>query len=473
MRLPPIVCAPNWCFLGAHLGQLRTARNKSVSVDDDSRWTYFRSFEISLELTGSGVQRRRAVSHAFAAVRAARNTCRCRRLGDSRSTCPRCHGGDRRGRHQRVAVPAGERHDRRRRHRPLGVRPGGDHAHVTSASSSNWTLDETRDPNGAAGHRRRSTPPASTRSCARSTAAMTGSVTVAGRRADARARSSSSRGRSASATTRSRPGITMLQELGAANGFTVTATEDPTQFTDANLAQFDVVVFLSTTSDVLNDAQQTAFEHYIEAGGGYVGIHAATDTEYQWAWYGQMLGGYFRNHPAGTPTATVNIEDTNEPSTTGITTPWTRVDEWYNFQPPTNPVVNGGGNDYSPRDSGVKVLDDGRRVDLRRGRRQHHRRRPPGHVVHRLRRRPRLVHGARPHAGLLLRGAVPRRWSSAASRPPRAPSPPTAAPRARPPRRPTTSRSPRSTTTPRARWSSPSPRTAASSTSSASPARST
>ena len=61
-----------------------------------------------------------------------------------------------------------------------------------------------------------------------------------------------------------------------------------------------------------------------------------------------MLGGYFRNHPAGTPTATVNIEDTNEPSTTGIPTPWPRVDEWYNFQPPTNPVVNGGGNDYSP-----------------------------------------------------------------------------------------------------------------------------
>ena len=69
-----------------------------------------------------------------------------------------------------------------------------------------------------------------------------------------------------------------------------------------------------------------------------------------------MLGGYFRNHPAGTPNATVHIEDANEPSTTGITTPWARVDEWYNFQPPTNPVVNGGGNDYSPRDSGVKVL---------------------------------------------------------------------------------------------------------------------
>src|SRR4051794_15177080 len=151
-------------------------------------------------------------------------------------------------------------------------------------------------------------------------------------------------------------GITAIQQLGASNGFTVTATEDAAQFTDANLAQYDVVVFLSTTGDVLNDAQQTAFEHYIEAGGGYVGIHAAADTEYTWPWYGQMLGAYFRNHPAGTPTATVHIEDTNEPSTTGLPDPWTRVDEWYNFQPPNNPVVNGGGNDYSPRESGVKVL---------------------------------------------------------------------------------------------------------------------
>ena len=104
-------------------------------------------------------------------------------------------------------------------------------------------------------------------------------------------------------------GIAAIQALGTANGFTVDATEDAAQFTDANLAQYDVVVFLSTTGDVLNDAQQTAFEHYIQAGGGFAGIHSATDTEYTWPWYGQMLGGYFRNHPAGTPTATVKVED--------------------------------------------------------------------------------------------------------------------------------------------------------------------
>ena len=70
-------------------------------------------------------------------------------------------------------------------------------------------------------------------------------------------------------------GIAAIQALGAANGFTVTATEDAAAFTDANLAQYDVVVFLSTTGDVLDDAQQTAFENYIRAGGGYAGIHAA------------------------------------------------------------------------------------------------------------------------------------------------------------------------------------------------------
>ena len=148
----------------------------------------------------------------------------------------------------------------------------------------------------------------------------------------------------------------MFQELGAANDFNVVATDDAAAFTTTNLANFDAVVFLSTTGEVLNDEQQDAFEDYIQGGGGYVGIHSATDTEYAWPWYGEMLGGYFRNHPAGTPTATVNITDGDEPSTQGLPTNWARDDEWYNFQGPTNPVVNGGGTDYSPRNSGVKVL---------------------------------------------------------------------------------------------------------------------
>src|SRR5918999_302127 len=151
-------------------------------------------------------------------------------------------------------------------------------------------------------------------------------------------------------------GITAIQELGAANGFAVDATEDSTAFTDENLAQYDAVVFLNTTGDVLTDAEQDAFERYIQAGGGYVGIHAAADTEYTWGWYGQMLGGYFKNHPPGTPTASVDITDPDEPSTRTVPARWTRTDEWYNYQSPANPSVGGGGADYSPRDSGVKVL---------------------------------------------------------------------------------------------------------------------
>ena len=151
-------------------------------------------------------------------------------------------------------------------------------------------------------------------------------------------------------------GIAAIQALGAANDFAVTATEDSTQFNAANLAQYDAVVFLSTTGDVLSATEQDAFEDYMRAGGGFVGIHAAADTEYTWPWYGQMVGGYFRNHPPGTPTATVNIEDPDEPSTEGLPAAWVRTDEWYNYQSPANPVVGGGGNDYSPRTSGVKVL---------------------------------------------------------------------------------------------------------------------
>ncbi len=156
-------------------------------------------------------------------------------------------------------------------------------------------------------------------------------------------------------------GIAAIQALGAANDFEVDATEDSAQFTTANLAQYDAVVFLSTTGDVLNDEQQDAFESYMRAGGGFVGIHAAADTEYTWPWYGQMIGAYFRNHPSGTypnggRDGTVDIEDANEPSTEGLPVRWARIDEWYNYQSFESPSVGGGGDDYSARDSDVHVL---------------------------------------------------------------------------------------------------------------------
>lgn len=127
-------------------------------------------------------------------------------------------------------------------------------------------------------------------------------------------------------------GIAAIQELGSANSFAVDTTEEAARFTDANLAQYDVVVFLSTTGDVLNATQQAAFERYIRAGGGYVGIHSASDTEYAWPWYGSLVGAYFKGHPSGTQRATINVENRAHPSTAHLGATWQRTDEWYSFQ---------------------------------------------------------------------------------------------------------------------------------------------
>jgi type 1 glutamine amidotransferase len=132
-------------------------------------------------------------------------------------------------------------------------------------------------------------------------------------------------------------GIAAIQQLGAANGFTVTATEDAAQFTTANLAQYQVVIWLMTTGDVLNATQQTAFQSYIGAGGGYVGVHAAADTEYDWPFYGGLVGAYFSSHPA-IQQATVRVEAPTNASTAHLPANWVRTDEWYNYR--TNPRAN-------------------------------------------------------------------------------------------------------------------------------------
>jgi type 1 glutamine amidotransferase len=126
-------------------------------------------------------------------------------------------------------------------------------------------------------------------------------------------------------------GVAALRELGQAGGFSVDATENPAVFSDAGLAPYRAVVFLSTTGDVLDAAQQAAFERYIRAGGGFVGVHAASDTEYDWPWYGGLLGAYFASHPA-VQTATLHVGEADHPSTKGLPASWLRRDEWYNFR---------------------------------------------------------------------------------------------------------------------------------------------
>ncbi|MBI4579703.1 MAG: ThuA domain-containing protein, partial [Planctomycetes bacterium] len=125
--------------------------------------------------------------------------------------------------------------------------------------------------------------------------------------------------------------VAAIEALGAGHGFGVDATEDAGVFDDARLGGYRAVVFLLTTGDVLEPEQQAAFERYVRAGHGYVGVHSAADTEYDWPWYGGLLGAYFSSHPAIQP-AGVQIEDPTHPSTAGLPERWNREDEWYNFR---------------------------------------------------------------------------------------------------------------------------------------------
>jgi len=125
-------------------------------------------------------------------------------------------------------------------------------------------------------------------------------------------------------------GIAAIKRLGAENNFAVEATEDAAVFTDANLSQYQAIVFLSTTGTILDDRQKAAFRRYIEAGGGFVGIHSASDTEHDWPWYGGLVGAYFQSHP-GIQKAAIRVEDRSHPSTASLPGRWERTDEWYNF----------------------------------------------------------------------------------------------------------------------------------------------
>src|ERR1044072_6370517 len=127
-------------------------------------------------------------------------------------------------------------------------------------------------------------------------------------------------------------GIKAIQRLGQENGFDVDTTENAARFTEDSLQQYAAVIFLNTTGDVLNNYQEADFERYIQAGGGFVGIHAATDTEYDWGWYGKLVGAYFDNHPPGVHKAMLSVKDKTFPATKELPDKWEHSDEWYNFK---------------------------------------------------------------------------------------------------------------------------------------------
>ncbi|MEO5904715.1 MAG: ThuA domain-containing protein [Gemmatimonadaceae bacterium] len=129
-------------------------------------------------------------------------------------------------------------------------------------------------------------------------------------------------------------GIATIRKLGQENGFSVDATEDAGAFTSKNLGRYNAVVFLNTTGDILDAAQQDDFERYIQAGGGYVGIHSAADTESDWPWYGRLAGAWFNGHPndPNVRKGTFRVLDKSHASTKGLPDRWDREDEFYNFK---------------------------------------------------------------------------------------------------------------------------------------------
>lgn len=132
--------------------------------------------------------------------------------------------------------------------------------------------------------------------------------------------------------------VTAIEKLGRQERFNVVVASGSEVFTEQSLAPFAAVVFLNTTGDVLDSAQQESFERYIQGGGGFVGVHAAADTEWQdnrWPWYTRLVGAAFKSHPeqpSNVQEATVRLVTSEHPSTAGLPQEWRHSDEWYDYQ---------------------------------------------------------------------------------------------------------------------------------------------
>jgi type 1 glutamine amidotransferase len=126
-------------------------------------------------------------------------------------------------------------------------------------------------------------------------------------------------------------GKQMFLQLAATEKFTADTTEDASVFNAKNLEKYDVVIFLSTTGDVLNANEQAAFQEFIRSGKSFLGIHGAADTEYEWPWYNQLAGAYFSDHPEPQKAAYINLDSTH-PATSFWPVIFNRFEEIYNFK---------------------------------------------------------------------------------------------------------------------------------------------
>jgi type 1 glutamine amidotransferase len=150
-------------------------------------------------------------------------------------------------------------------------------------------------------------------------------------------------------------GIAAIKKLGAENNFDVDATEDSTFFTIDNLKKYKVLVFLSPTGKVFGTDQEKALQEYIHQGGGFVGTHPATDCEYNWQWYGDLVGGYFKIHPKQQQ-AKFMVIDKNNPATKFLPDVWERFDELYGFKylnPQIHVLINIDEKSYDPGPSAM------------------------------------------------------------------------------------------------------------------------
>ncbi len=125
-------------------------------------------------------------------------------------------------------------------------------------------------------------------------------------------------------------GVDAIRLMAERNFFDIEWHEDPSRFNDKNLEQFDVIIFLNTTGDIFNEEQQAAMEKFIRAGKGFVGIHSASDTEYDWPWYTKLVGRMFRIHPA-IQTARIKVLDRKFPGFELMPDEQLWTDEWYEF----------------------------------------------------------------------------------------------------------------------------------------------
>lgn len=134
-------------------------------------------------------------------------------------------------------------------------------------------------------------------------------------------------------------GIEMLTEMAAAEGWSAEFTEDSAAFSAGSFARFDVVVFLNTTGDVLDDGQMASLRAHLASGKGFVGIHSATDTEHGDDWFGRLIGARFARHPNVQENVLTVHKECGHPSIAHLGPTWTHTDEWYDFRAPVASYV--------------------------------------------------------------------------------------------------------------------------------------